>query len=290
MIDLDPVILGHNQFIGVSHLSQEAGRSRAERFSDMHKVGDVIKTCLELGVKSMMLSTHPRARDILEFLDAEGLSGELSLYPLLPYAQGYVRKLNELGMAGLTKDIFKSASIRQKFDIAVKGGVGYIRKDFNKLISTFIDIEMLTFKGFKVKAVFLHDALVDLALALGARDQLEFFIEYIKKKHGAVGAFETMNFDRFIRSFETWGIQRPLVMAPFNKVGYQMNPSRSQCEETLRGCDADVIAMSTLAAGYLKPREAYQYLFSLPNINSVVVGFSTREHARETIKIIEEYR
>ena len=44
--------------------------------------------------------------------------------------------------------------------------------------------------------------------------------------------------------------------------------------------------MSTLAAGYLKPEEAYEYLFSLPNIKSVVVGVSTREHAEETFGII----
>ncbi len=63
---------------------------------------------------------------------------------------------------------------------------------------------------------------------------------------------------------------------------FKMNPSREECERCLGEYDVDVLAMSTLAAGYLKPKEAYEYLFSLPNIKSVVVGVSTREHAEET--------
>ena len=69
-----------------------------------------------------------------------------------------------------------------------------------------------------------------------------------------------------------------------------MNPSREECEQCLQKDGTKVLAMSTLAAGYLRPREAYEYLFSLPNINSVVVGASTREHLEETFKIIQEYR
>jgi len=41
--------------------------------------------------------------------------------------------------------------------------------------------------------------------------------------------------------------------------------------------------------GNLKPKEAYEYLFSLPNIESVVVGVSTKEHAEETFGIIRRY-
>ncbi len=40
--------------------------------------------------------------------------------------------------------------------------------------------------------------------------------------------------------------------------------------------------MSSLASGYLKPKEAYEYLYSLPKIDSVVVGVSNKNHATET--------
>ena len=288
--DIDRIILGHNQFIGVSHLSQDAARTRTERFSDMRKVGKVIEACLGAGVNGMMLSTHPRARDILDYLKAEGLSDEINFYPLIPFAQGYVRRLNAVGMTGLLKEIFRSASMSQRLSISLHGGLGLLRRDFTRLLGPFIDIELLAFKGFNVKAVFLHDAFVDLSLALGAGEQIRFFSDHIKRNYDMVPAFETMNFPRLLDSFIHWGIEKPLVMTTFNKVGYQMNPSREACEESLESCDADVVAMSTLAAGYLMPADAYEYVFSLPNIGSVVVGVSTVEHALETFRIIKQHQ
>ena len=32
---IDPIILGHNQLIGVDHLSQDRARNRTERFTDI---------------------------------------------------------------------------------------------------------------------------------------------------------------------------------------------------------------------------------------------------------------
>ncbi|MCG2796502.1 MAG: hypothetical protein L6427_11700 [Actinomycetia bacterium] len=290
MDSIDPIILGHNQFIGVSHLSQDAARTRTERFSDMRKVGKVVEASLDAGVRGMMLSTHPKARDILDYLKAEGLSDEMNFYPLIPFAQGYVRKLNAVGMKGLVKDVFASASMSQKLSISLHGGLGLLRRDFTKLLGPFIDIELLTFQGVNVKAVFLHDAFVDLALALGAGEQIKFFVDHVRKNYDMAPAFETMNFPRLLDSFGQWGIERPLVMTTFNKIGFQMNPSREACEKSLGNDDVDVVAMSTLAAGYLRPADAYEYVFSLPNIESVVVGVSTADHALETFEIIKQHQ
>jgi len=289
-ISIDPVILGHNQFIGVSHLSQEAARIKAERFSDIKKAVDVIKISLDFGVNGMMLSTHHRAKDILDFINAEGLSDKLNFYPLIPYAQGYVRKVNEVGIVGLLNEVLKPAGRSEKFKLVFKGGIAFLRKDFIKLLETLIDVELLVFKGFNVKAVFLHNVLTDLGLALQAKEIFEFYIDHIKENYNAVPGFGTMNFAKLVRAFDAWGIEKTLVMASFNKAGFQMNPSREECERCLRDYDVDVLAMSTLAAGYLKPKDAYEYLFSLPNIKSVVVGVSTREHAEETFNILHQYR
>lgn len=286
MEGIDRIILGHNQFIGVSHLSQDAARARVERFSDMDKVGEVVRTCLDCGVCGMMLSTHPGARDILDYLRREGLAEELNFYPLIPFAQGYVRKLNSVGLTGLVKEIFNMAPFSRKFDIAFQGGLGIARRDLTRLMGSFIDVELLPFEGLRIKAVFLHDAFVDLALALQAGSQLNFFDEHIRKRHHTRPAYVTMNFPLLIRLLNSYGIPKPLIMTTFNKVGFQMNPSKAECESCLGSGQADVVAMSTLAAGYLRPAEAFDYLFSLGEITSVVVGVSTPEHARETFEII----
>ena len=288
---IDPIILGHNQFIGVDHLSQDRTRNRTERFSDIQKILDVVKSFYDLGGTGMMLSTHPKARTIMEAISSEAeLSKNLNLYPLIPYAQGYVRKANEKGVVGMLKDALEPASTYNKFKIILKGGVSVLRKDFLNIVSTLIDVEMLPFKESNVKAVFLHNVLTDLALSLKAQSIFEFYVDYIKDNYGVIPAFGTMNFARLVKSFDEWGIRKPLVMASFNKAGFQMNPSREECERCLSEYDVDVLAMSTLAAGYLKPKEAYGYLFSLPNIESVVVGVSTKKHAEETFGIIQSHR
>ena len=68
-----------------------------------------------------------------------------------------------------------------------------------------------------------------------------------------------------------------------------MNPSRSECEKALTNLpEPNVIAMSILAAGYLKPTEAIRYIRSLPNLVGIVVGVSKEHHARETFKLLKE--
>lgn len=289
-MSIDPIILGHNQFIGVDHFSQDRARDRVQLFSDNENILNVVRDFYELGGTGMMLSTHPRTKSILETIGSDPvLSKNLNMYPLIPYAQGYVRKANEMGIVGMLKDILEPASTSTKLKILIKGGMNVFNQDFFSMLSTFIDVEMLPFNGFNVKAVFLHNVLTDLALSMNSQKVFEFFIDHIKENYNAVPAFGTMNFVRLVESFDEWGIKKPLVMTSFNKAGFQMNPSREECERCLRDYDVDVLAMSTLAAGYLKPKEAYEYLFSLPNIKSAVVGVSSKEHAEETFGIIKGY-
>ena len=46
--------------------------------------------------------------------------------------------------------------------------------------------------------------------------------------------------------------------------------------------------MSILAAGYLKPVEASEYLATLPNIKGVAVGVSKEKQAKETFAILKK--
>lgn len=287
---LDPIILGHNQFIGVDHFSQDRARSRTQTFSDTHKIVDIIDCFYDLGGRGMMLSTHPKTRDIMEAVGQNSrLAQNMSFYPLIPYAQGYIRKANEKGITGMVTETLSRASTSEKFKIMFRGGINVLRRDFISMLSTLIDVELLPFKGFNVNAIFLHNVLTDLALAFKAQNVFEYYIDHIRENYNVTPAFGTMNFVRLVETFEEWGLEKPTIMTSFNKAGFQMNPSRESCERCLSEYDIGVLAMSTLAAGYLKPEEAYEYLFSLPNIESVVVGISTKEHARETIKLIHSH-
>ncbi len=287
MIEIDPIILGHNQFLGVSHLSQEVGREREGFFGDLGAVTEVVRFSAEKGVRGLMVSSHPRMRAILNHLSAQGLN-DLTLYPIIPSAQEYIRRLGEKGALGLLNEMLAPAGVLMKSRILLKGGLGMLKRDTFDLLGTLVDMELLPFKGFPVKVIFLHNILTDLALGLGNREIFEFWVKYIREKHHAVPGLATMNFARLVRSLDQWGIEDVVIMASFNKVGFQMNPSREECERCLAQYDVTLLAMSTLASGYLKPKEAYEYLFSLPKVRSVVVGASTKEHADETFRLVRE--
>jgi hypothetical protein len=50
----------------------------------------------------------------------------------------------------------------------------------------------------------------------------------------------------------------------------------------------NVIALSILAAGYLKPLEAIDYIANLPNIKGVAVGVSKKDHGIGTFRLLKE--
>jgi hypothetical protein len=80
-----------------------------------------------------------------------------------------------------------------------------------------------------------------------------------------------------------------MLTSSFNKVGFQMCPSKVECEEALeRAREAEVIAMSVLAAGYLKPADAIGYLASLRGLSGLVIGVSREHQATETFRIFRQ--
>ena len=285
---IDPILIGDNPFIGVNHLSQEKGRASAETFSSEEKVVDILNYVSELGIKGFVASTHPNLAKVTSYMaEHTNLPSKLNIYPILPYTQGYVIKVTEKGMMGAVNDILSPASMQEKVKIFMKGSIGLLKQDFLGLSKLFIDVELLPLKKMNVKAIFLHDVFTDLALSMKSKEAFELFINHVKDKYKTTPGFVTKNFAKFVNQINEWSLDVPLVMTHFNKIGFQMNPSKEECEKALENYKGDVIAMGTLASGYLKPKEAFDYLFSLPKIKSVVVGVSTKQHAKETFDMLK---
>jgi hypothetical protein len=287
---LQKIVLGHNQFFGVDHLSAVRGAQRAAYFSENSRILNMIHTAYENGATGMMMSTHERAADIAEMLRNEGsLANKLAIYPLLPYVQKYVVAANEKGMLNVVFDALSGTKFSQKLAMIWKGGKGILAKDINAILSAMIRLELKTFQRLRMEAVFLHDVFTDLALALNLQDVFEFYLEEIQKLFGAQGAFTTKNLPTLLKRFSAWGLARPVVMTHFNKAGYHMNPSRKACEDAVSKYDVTIMAMGSLASGYLGPDEAYEYLAKISKVDSVVVGVSSEVHAKETFAAIKKY-
>ena len=277
------MLLGDNPFFGVDHLSQERARQKAAASKNFDNALDVIEYSNDLGIKGMVVSTHPELKELIERMRAKSnLIKKIEFYPILPYAQGYVSKINEKGLMNTLMETLNQGGFRNIVKIITKGSLGVIRKDLFKLFRVFIDIELLQLTNTKINTVFLHNVITDLALSSNMKNIFETFQEHLHDNYKLNSGLVTLNLPRLIYKLNEWGLYFSDIMAPFNSVGFQMNPSRQECENCLTSFKGNIIAMSILAGGYLEPSDAYKYILTQPKIKKVVIGVSSIDHAKKT--------
>jgi hypothetical protein len=284
---LPRIVLGHNAFFGVDHLSTRRGAERAAYFSDIEHVMSVVNEAVSHGAGGLMLSTHPRATAITDRLRRErDLSQQLQVFPLLPYAQKYVTRANELGMVRVVTSTLSEASVRDKAGLGIDFLRTVLRRDPLDMVRALMRLELRTFRRLDVPVVFLHDALADLLLALDQPMVFGVFEQTLKKRFGTRAGVATKNLPYLVHRFEQWGLRLPVILTHVNKAGFHVNPGIDDCEAVLQRTDLEVMAMGTLASGYLTPDEAFAYVRTLPAVKSLVVGASSREHIAETFRAI----
>lgn len=284
------IMLGHNAFFGVDHLSAARGVERAASFADPRRILTTIDAARAEGAGGMMMSTHERAGPVAALIAQDArLAQDFKVYPLLPYAQKYVTRANEVGMVNVVLEMLQGSSVSDMLNLFVSGGKAFVSRDINSVLAALMQLELKPFAKLNVPAVFLHDAFTDLALAFGMKEVFEFYMQEVEKSYGAVGAFTTKNLPTFLERFKEWGLPRPVVMTHVNKAGFHMNPDRAACERAAASHDVSILAMGSLASGFLKPDEAYTYLAGVKNIDSVVVGASSPGHIRETFGAIKAH-
>ena len=89
--------------------------------------------------------------------------------------------------------------------------------------------------------------------------------------------------------FDSIGIKNPIVCSSINKIGFRMSGGREKYERTIAEREFRPIAMQVLAAGALRPSEAFEYVCKQKKIESILFGSSSREHIQHSIKVIREY-
>jgi len=288
---LDRVIFGDNQFFGINHMSEEKAQALDERFRDLNAIIEVIDMAYESGIRGFMLNTNERAKDICDYIrqHAERYN-DLYFYPSMPYAHKYANAVAEKGIFGALKDtMLEGSSARDIVGMLTKGGLSLFEKDMIRVMEVLIDIEMQIFRDLNVKVVFLQNILTDLLLGLGIKDVFVAFTQYIKEKHGAEPGFVTLNLPGLVDFLLDCGIENPVICSSINKAGYFMNPDIHTYEKTLREKEFQPIAMSILASGAIRPKEAIEYVCSQSSIRSIVFGASSSQHIVETKELIESY-
>lgn len=288
---MDRIILGDNQFFGISHMSEEKGMEQARKFQDINAIIDVLDTAYGCGIHAFTFSTHDRVQQICDHFRAfPEKYADLQLYPVLPYAHKYANLVNEKGIIGTIMDVVVSNNTaRQMAGIIARGGAAVLTQNPTEIMKLLIDAEMKMFRDLNVKVIFLQNIVTDLFLGLGWKDVFRDFATYIEHKYKVRAGFITLNMPRLVDFLLKCGIEEPVVCSAINKVGFQMNPDTASYEETLRNGRFQAMAMSIMAAGAVPPKEAIEYVARFKNIKSIMFGASTRTHIEQTKKLIEQF-
>lgn len=290
------LLVGDNPFHSISHLSQERSRVRGDTPTNPEYAAKLIRLSVENGADGFMFSVSEKTLSILDILRNKNEDNGLRLYAIVPYAYEYVRLACAAGgVPGLAKSLVREIAFSGNLRAAASGVNGVLRSDLTSLVKTYLLYEISRVKRSaggkaKLESVLLHQLITDLCLSLGLDWIFKFYTEFLSKA-GITPGFNTGNFAFLVEKFREWNINlnNIVIAAPFNKVGFQMVPSREECERALESLpEPNVLAISILAAGYLKPEEAVDYIAGLPSIKGVAVGVSKEKHATTTFKLLRE--
>ena len=289
-------LVGDNPFHGISHLSQERSRIRGDTPTNPEYAAKLIQISLENGANGFMFSVSEKTLSILNFLKKNGDINRLSLYAIIPYAYEYVRLASKVGgVPGLAKKVVKQIAFSGNFNAVALGLKGVLKADLGSLVKTYLAYEISRIrssagKQAELNSVILHQLVTDMCLGFNLSWIFGLYVDWMLKA-GLKPGFNTGNFALLVKKFKEWEISLKdiVIAAPFNKIGFQMVPSKEECEKTLAELPKpNVLAISILAAGYLKPEEAIDYIATLPNIKGVAVGVSKEKHANETFSLLRE--
>ena len=296
MNEITLLLVGDNPFHKISHLTQDRTRLRDKELTYPEHAASLILASLENGANGFMFSVSETTLSILDVLRKKDEIERLDLCAIVPYAYEYVRLATQFGgIAGLAKIFAKRIFFSGDVGAIASGFKGAVMTDLVSLLKTYLSYEIRRIrssagKKVKIHSVLIHEIVTDMALALDLDWFFKACVGFILTQEFTPG-FNTCNFVYMVSKFREWDIDlsKVVIAAPFNKVGFQMNPSKKACEQALESLNEPIlIAISVLAAGYLKPAEAIDHIASLRNVKGVAIGVSKERHAHETFKLIKE--
>lgn len=283
---MDRILFGDNQFFGVNHMSEEKARAQSMRFQDDQAIIDVLDIAYSAGIRAFMCTTHERIAAVCEHVrNAPERYSDFVFYPCMPYAHKYANAVTEHGILEALKLFLPEEG---GLSALLKGGVAVAGKNMEGIAQLLIDAEMKMFAGVPTPVVFLQNVVTDLLLGLGAKDAFRIFADYVTQRYGAEPGFITMNMLRLLDVLEEVGIENPIVCANINKIGFRMCGGIERYEEAIATRRFRPVAMSVLASGAIRPREAIEYVCRQKNIESIVFGASSRSNIVETKCLIDE--
>ena len=280
---MERILYGDNQFFAVNHISDAKSMEQSIKFKDN---AAIMATLDQARINTFMCTTHDRIAFVCDTIRANpDKYRDFKIYPCMPYAHKYANAVTDLGISGTIKQ-YVPGNI---FGTMFKGGAALVSQNYISIMELLIDAEMKMFKGINTPVIFLQNVITDLLLGLGMVDILKGFHDYIAKKYNAEAGFITMNMPKLLETLENIGIENPIICSSINAVNFRMSGGQELYEETLRAKKVRAIAMQVLGGGAIPPKEAIEYVYNLPNIESILFGASSKRNIENTISIINHF-
>lgn len=281
---MDKIIFGDNQFFGINHMSEQTAIKQAQKFRTPEDIFKTLEFVNDIGIKSFMFTTHNQLEPVFEKIKHNSKFDDFKLYPSIPYAHKYADALAEFGPFETINKFAPGNTLK----VGLTGAGSLITSNPVPIMKLLVDSEMRLLKDMNVQGIFLLNIVTDLLLGLEMHDLFYEFISYADKKYGVKAGFFTMNHvllhDVLVNKLD---LKNPIIISDINKIGFRMNPNQKEVENTLSKKDSYNIAMSFLASGALKPKEAAEYIHAVEGVDSVLFGASAHSHIRETKEILE---
>lgn len=283
---MDRLLFGDNQFFGVNHMSEAKAREQAMRFQDMSEIIRVLDVAYDEGITTFMCTTHDRIAQVCDHVRANPERyADFKFFPGMPYAHKYADAMTEAGPLGAVKRFLPEEGL---VNAALRGGRSMAKKDIEGLTTLLVDAEMAMFRGLNTPVIWLQNVVVDLLLGLGFDDAFRIFAQHVKERYNAEPGFITMNLPRLLDTLDRTGIENPIVCSNMNKIGFRMSGGIDAYHRALAERPFRAVAMSVFASGAIPAREALEWIFEQPNIESVVFGASSPANIRNTRMLVDE--
>jgi hypothetical protein len=137
--------------------------------------------------------------------------------------------------------------------------------------------------------IFIQNVFVDLLLGMGFTRAFRIFHDHIVEKYGAEPAYITMNMPMLLDALEREGIERPIICANINKIGFRMSGGFDAYLDALKSGRVRAVAMSVYASGAIPADEAIHWISELPGVEAIVFGASSAGNIRGTKALVDKY-
>jgi hypothetical protein len=284
---MDRLLFGDNQFFGINHMSEEKARAQAMRFQKTDAIMDVLDVAHDEGIRTFMCTTHDRITEVADRVRADPARyADFRFYPCMPYAHKYANAVTDHGMVGALRHFMPSDGV---LSTALTGGRALATKEVDGIARVLIDMEMKMFDGLQTPVIFLQNVFTDLLLGMGFTRALRIFHDHVVTKYGVEPAFITMNMPMLLEALEKEGIERPIICANINKIGFRMSGGFDAYLDALKSGRVRAVAMSVYASGAIPPDEAIHWISELPGVESIVFGASSAANIRGTKALVDKY-